>query len=409
MSGTVGAGAGGPKARACAPGPEGPRLGKHLRRVLPVDVDRARRGRRAEAYGMRRRLQGFTSIDRLKACGRVPVNPVGGTVLRVSETDQGRRAGIAGTMSCGSPWACPVCARRIAAQRAKDVAGVLTAVAKSGGSAGLLTLTMSHSRKDTLRDMWAALSAAWGSVTSGRGWVADQETFGIRGWIRTVEYTHNPVTGHHLHVHAVIAFTELTSADMMAEMSYRAFHRWERALTRKGFHAIADKGGLDMRPIHMTGESIEQVAEYVSKAAFEVASPATKKGRGDSRSAFEILADACQGDADSIELFWLWEATSLGKRQVTYSRGLRDWARVGREKSDDEITAEDMKGDDQIALPAETWKAVRDEVADLLDAVELGGIPAAERWLRSRGLAYALVAQLDRATVSDHPGAERRA
>ncbi|WP_344414569.1 protein rep [Pseudonocardia ailaonensis] len=201
-------------------------------------------------------------------------------MLRLSETAEGRRAGVAGLMACGSPWACPVCARRIAGRRASDVAEVLTAVERSQGSAGLLTLTMRHSRKDTLRDMWAALSAAWGSVTSGRGWVKDQEVFGIRGWIRTTEYTHSPETGHHLDVHAVIVFEDRLSRDLMEEAGYRAFERWERALTRKGFSAIADKGGLDMRPIVLTADSIEQVAEYVSKAAFEVTSTHTKRVEG---------------------------------------------------------------------------------------------------------------------------------
>lgn len=375
---------------ASGPGPKAP-LGKHLRVLLPENGS-GRRDRRRDAHAMRLRLQGFTGIDRLKACGRVPVNPVGGTVLRVSETAEGRRAGIAGLMACGSPWACPVCARRIAAKRAEEVGAVLHAVAREEGSAGLLTLTIRHSRKDTLRDMWAALSAAWGSVTSGKGWVKDQETFAVRGWVRTVEYSHSPETGHHLHVHAVIVFDGPTSPQMMEEMGSRAFGRWERSLSRKGFSAIADKGGLDIRPINLTADSIEAVAEYVSKAAFEVTSTHTKKGRGDSRSAFEILADACQGEADSIELWWLWEQTSLGRKQVTYSRGLREWARVAPEESDEEIVSEDMHGDDQIALPAETWAAMRDEVADLLDAVELGGLAAAESWLRSRGLAYRVVA-----------------
>ncbi|WP_344422383.1 protein rep [Pseudonocardia ailaonensis] len=352
---------------------------------------------------MRRTLQGFTSLDRLKACGRVPVNPVGGTVLRVSETSQGRRAGIAGLMACGSPWACPVCARRIAAKRATDVGRVLHAVNDSKGSAGLLTLTIRHSKRDTLRDMWAALSAAWGSVTSGRGWVTDQGAFGVRGWIRTVEYSHSPETGHHLHVHAVIVFDSVISRDLMDEMAARAFVRWERSLVRKGFSAVADKGGLDMRPIVLTADSIEAVAEYVSKAAFEVTSQHTKKGRGTSRSAFEILADACQGEADSIELWWLWEQTSLGRKQVTYSRGLRDWARLEREESDEEAANEDMGGEDQLALPAETWEAIRDEVPDLLDAVELGGVEAAERWLKSRGLAYTRVVPRPADTIAE-PG-----
>lgn len=341
---------------------------------------------------MRRVLQGFTTIDRLKACGRVPVNQHnGGAVIRGTTTSEGLQTGIAGLMRCGSPWACPVCARRIAVERAKDVARVLQAVADTGGSAALLTLTIRHRKHHRLVDLWDALSSAWGRVTSGRGWTEDRELFGIRGTIRTVEYTHSPDTGHHLHLHAVVVFTEQHSPEYMTEMGYRAFGRWARALERKGFDAVAEKGGLDVRPIRLDGDSIESMAEYVSKAAFEVASSVTKKGRSGNRSAFQILADACQGEADSIELWAEWERASLGRKQVTYSRGLREWARVGREKSGAEIVSKDMQGEDLLVLPAETWKAIRDaDIVGLLDCIELGGVGAGIRWLRSRGLAFSV-------------------
>ncbi|GAA1839741.1 hypothetical protein GCM10009836_18660 [Pseudonocardia ailaonensis] len=67
---------------------------------------------------------------------------------------------------------------------------------------------------------------------------------------------------------------------------------------------------------------------------------------------------------------------------------MREWAGVGREESDEEIVETDMGGEDQLALPAETWEAIRDDVADLLDAAEIGGVEAAEKWLQSRGLKY---------------------
>src|SRR5690606_14279205 len=286
-------------------------LGKDLRPVLPGQV---RRQNRAVAHRMRRVLQGFTTIDRLRACGRVPVNAVnGGAVIRGTETAEGVQAGVAGVARCGSPWACPVCARRIAAQRASDIAQVLQRTADQGGSAALLTLTSRHGRKDSLEEMWEAISRAWASVTSGRGWVADRDLFGVRGTIRTVEYTHSEDNGHHLHVHACILFEQPLSPEMMEEFGHRCFGRWARALQRRGFDAVAEKGGLDVRPIRMTADSIEQVAEYVSKAAFEVSGGVSKRGRCSmagqdghdcskapcskkSRSAFEILADAVQGE-----------------------------------------------------------------------------------------------------------------
>ncbi|WP_445942253.1 protein rep [Pseudonocardia sp. T1-2H] len=300
---------------------------------------------------------------------------------------------MAGLQSCGSPWACPVCARKIGAQRSEDVATVLRAVAAARGSAALVTLTMRHNRGHRLDALWDALTAAWAAVTSGRGWTADQRAFGVLGWVRTVEVTHGEA-GWHVHVHAVVALDGPTSPDLMDELGGRMFVRWERKLSKLGFSAVADKGGLDVRPVRMTGESIESIADYISKITSEITSPTTKEARSGNRSPFAILRDALSTGLESDVLLWLvWEKVSHNRRQLTWSRALRDWAGLHREKSDDEIVSEDRHGDDVLVIPRESWDRVRDELPDLLDAVEIGGLDAAISWMRSRSLEFILPSQ----------------
>lgn len=336
----------------------------------------------------RERLWAWSSLSRLRNCGRVSHTAVGGAVVRISETDAGRRAGLAGLQSCGSVWACPVCARRISAQRSVEVRRVLEAVAGTGGSAFLVTLTMRHHAGQRLSSLWEALSAAWGAVTSGRAWSAEQERFGLLGWVRTVEATHGDA-GWHLHVHALVVFDGPVSLDMAGELGGRMFTRWARALGRRGLTAVQDRGGLDVREVQMTADSIERVAEYLSKITHEITSPSTKQGRDGNRSPFAILRDALDvGLADDCELWVEWEQGSHGRRQLTWSRGLRDWAGLHVERTDEEIVAQDMRGDDVLVIPSESWPRVRSEVAGLLDAVELGGLDAAIRWMTSRGLAW---------------------
>jgi hypothetical protein len=77
-------------------------------------------------------------------------DPDAGTVLVVSERPEGRRAGIEGLVTCGSVWLCPVCAAKVAAKRAEELATVLDAVHAAGGSAFMLTLTIRHSAGDRL-------------------------------------------------------------------------------------------------------------------------------------------------------------------------------------------------------------------------------------------------------------------
>lgn len=269
---------------------------------------------------------------------------------------------------------------------------MLSAVAATDGSAALVTLTMRHHAGLALVMLWAALSAAWGAVTSGRAWTAEQQRWGVTGWLRTVEATHGARHGWHLHIHSVIVFDGPVSDVMASELGGRMFERWRRALERHGLAAVQDSGGLDLRMVTMTADSVEAVSHYISKITSEITSPSTKDGRFGNRSPFAVLRDALDtGLADDCDLWIEWEQASHGRKQLTWSRGLREWAGLHVERTDDEIVAADeLHGEDVMAIPAESWPAVRAEVADLLDAVELGGVEAAVRWMASRSLAWSI-------------------
>lgn len=112
-------------------------------------VESVRRGGRASRWRRRSQVQRISSIGRVRRCG-MQRDPDAGTVLAVSNRPEGRRAGVEGMVTCGSVWCCPVCAAKVAAKRADELATVLDAVHASGGSAFMLTLTISHSARDRL-------------------------------------------------------------------------------------------------------------------------------------------------------------------------------------------------------------------------------------------------------------------
>ena len=85
----------------------------------------------------------------MRRCG-LERDPEAGTTLVISERPEGRRAGFEGLVTCGSVWMCPVCAAKVAAKRAEELAPVLDAVHARGGSALMLTLTIRHSAGDRL-------------------------------------------------------------------------------------------------------------------------------------------------------------------------------------------------------------------------------------------------------------------
>lgn len=353
------------------------------------NVDRAerRRARRREAIAWRTRLWEWTSLPRVRNCGRVTHNGIGGPVLRISEDGDGNRvAGLAGLQSCGSPWACPVCSRKIAAQRTDELREVLTAVAAAGGSVHMLTFTMRHRAGQSLVLLWAALSAAWRAVTSGRAVERERARWGVLGMVRVVEATHGE-HGWHLHVHALVALDGPASRELVAELAGAMFTRWERALVRKGLAApIENRGGLDVRPVDLGVGSIDALAEYLAKITVEITGSSAKDGRGGNRSPFAILRDAlATGLADDVELWWQWEAASKGRRQIAWSQGFREWAGARAEKSDEEIAAEGNGGDNLVAIDPDDWPAVRGCVAELLDVAETAGPDAVGAWLTVRG------------------------
>jgi Replication protein len=331
-------------------------------------------------------------VSRVRDCGAKTVNGLGGPILRITGSDEDRIAGYAGLVTCGSVWACPVCAGKIAARRAEELSEVMRTVLGSGGSASLITLTMRHHQGHQLTELWQALSLAWHGVLSGKQWTEDQELGGLLGWVRVVEATHGR-NGWHLHIHVLVCWQRSVSLRLAQEIGYRMWQRWTRALERKGFTSWHHRGGVDVR---MATLGSNNLSRYFTKLAWEVTYSHMKEARG-GRSPFKILTDGLRtGDATDLALWLEWEQGSFGRRQLTWSLGahdLRKLAGLGAEQSDEEIAAEELAGEDVIALPHPTWKTLleRELTTDLLDAAEISGVEGACTFLAIRDLEWMVV------------------
>jgi hypothetical protein len=347
--------------------------------------EEAARERRNQAWRLRKRLWEISTLARVRACGRVSHTGVGGPTLRMSEG----RAGFAGLVSCGSPWSCPMCARKIGSQRAQEIREVISAVYAEGGACGLVSLTLRHHAGHALTDSWSALRHAWGRVTSGRAYQREVKQFGITGWIACVEVTFSDRHGHHPHLHIVTCHDTPVSSELLAELGGRWFARFERALQRRGFSALEFQGGLDARIV--SADSSGALGTYLSKLSMEVTGATRKTGRRTgSRTMWQVLSDGLEtGLADDLEAWFRYEHASRGRKQVTYSRGLRRRFRLADEETDEEIADRDLGTDDLILIPAETWRYVRDRAEELLTAAELDGLNGAVLWLNARRLAWA--------------------
>jgi hypothetical protein len=326
-------------------------------------------------------LWDLSGMDRVRMCGRRGVLPDGSARVRASGSGDDRRAGFAGLSTCGSVWACPVCAEKVLAGRQDDLSTALRTWSDRGGSVAFVTLTMRHRQGQSLRQLWDALAKAWNTATKGRPWLAAKERYGIAGFVRVVETTHG-ANGWHVHVHVAFFLDGPTTAADVDALGCELFQPWRAALVRAGLDApLARSGGLDAKL--WDGRS-DVMADYFTKnnyssdetrAALELARGDIKQARSGNRTPFRILSDvAAFGLADDVDLWHEWERASKGRRQMTWSRGLRALLALGAEATDEELAEEEVGSadDDLVEIPAEGVRmiAAYGLHAAILDAAE---------------------------------------
>lgn len=242
----------------------------------------------------------------------------------------------------------------------------------------LVTFTMRHHKGQRLADLWGGLSYAWGKVTAGKQWKRDQERLGLIGWARAAEVTHG-ASGWHVHVHvAVVSENDPKATDVPLRM----FRRWAAGLAAKGLDTVAECGGFDWQvAAHGDGATI---GAYVGKMqtatglGAEATLGAWKQARRGNRTPFQIAHDlGTTGDLDDIELWWEYENASRGKRALTWSKKLREWAKLGQEQTDEEIAEEEIGDTVHAVIDPESFFCFRAHIPLILDTCEAGGVGAA--------------------------------
>lgn len=303
--------------------------------------------RRRDRWGARAMLWQASSLKAVRCCGRMLHNdgvrdPDDGQMvgIRRREVAGGAVASYQGLMTCGSVWSCPRCAVVIAHTRADEIGAAVRECHRQGGKVYLLTLTMRHTKKDRLDELWDALSAGWRSAFGTRKWtgqrettverrgklaviparVGDSELFDIAGITRVVEATYGAPDrgghGWHLHVHALVFSASGLASALRSDLSNwcdysfdrdwlgrnafasRVHDRWSAGVQRAGYLAPGSVA-VDVREVAQDGA--DYVGRYLAKATYSAASSMGMEiGAGQlskaartqrNRTPFEILSE----------------------------------------------------------------------------------------------------------------------
>lgn len=283
--------------------------------------------------------------------------------VQVRQALESGRAYYAGLLACGSVWVCPVCASKIQQVRAEELRQAIAEAEAQGLTTALLTLTVPHTRHDTLADLLDGFTRALGAVLRGRAWrkLADEEAFGIAGYVRSLEVTWGEASGWHPHAHVALF---LRAGVDLGELADRLFPLWQQAVTGRGL-------GEPNRAAFALHDG-SHVSRYVTKLGSEwgiseeLVRSHTKSASGARFSPFDLLGEVAFGEHDPgprsrfAALFREYAATFHGRRQLQWSQGLKRSLLTTDGPTDGEI-ADSLGHLDPILsrLSLEEWAAVR--------------------------------------------------
>lgn len=296
--------------------------------------------------------------------------------VEIWKSDDDGRAHYRNVETCKSVWVCPVCSSRITERRAKELQSMLDG---KDYQTVMVTYTMRHKRANALSETLETISEAKRSFKSGRQWQDIKEQWGIVGTIKALEVTWSSANGWHPHIHEllILRLKKPLSDAQTIHLETLLTDRWLHVLSRHGGSATSESGltvkanALDQY-IAKFGHSPKDdsgkwtLAREVSKAA----SKRTKSKGG--LTPFQIL-DNSGDDKQMSALFVEYAAVMKGKRQMVWSKGLRDLLELD---GDGEEMPEDEGGEKLIAIPFGHWQSVVKERkrGDLLKVAQTGTI-----------------------------------
>lgn len=350
---------------------------------------RARRAQRFQAQGEARRI--LTA-----RAGAIHPGEFAGDVYRTIDCKWSRVASevgvwldqkhgaahYSGIATCGSVWACPICAAKIQERRRGEVENAMAWAKGAGLTPVLVTLTFPHSAFDELRTLLAKQADALARFRRSRAYRALMQRLGFAGLIRSLEVTHG-ANGWHPHVH------ELWFVERPGAWS-EVVRCWEAACRAAG---LLEEAKVDAFRLHAVDVQVDvSSGDYLAKQddsrswglAHEVSKAASKQGRAKGVHPHHFLIRRAPGDAAR---YVEYVEGMKGRRQLFWSPGLKGKVGVA-EKTDEEVAQEETeKAREVCTLTRHAWRVVRgnDARAELLDAAERGGETGVEALLRSLG------------------------
>lgn len=331
---------------------------------------------------------------------------------------------------CGSPWACPVCSRRINLGRQDQIRRTYQAAKdQAGGSVYMLTFTVKHGVGDDCRQLVARMKDAMWHLQKSPAFKQATRKAALKrpqagslpfldyiGRISALEATHG-LNGWHPHEHQLWFFRRRLSVSEVDGLRRCLFEAWRVACVAAGLGSPAefwtDRSGLE----HQLGLDVREAfsaEEYLTKFSDldharrwgpekELASSHVKSGKRKGRTPMQILWDSSEVErpyhAQGNLLSWNKDAVLFlefatafkGRHQLQFSRTLKKWLKslgidIDETAKGDQELAQSVESESEFLfeLGADEWsRVVRNRAqGNVLGICKASGVAAALEYIR---------------------------
>lgn len=275
--------------------------------------------------------------------------------------------------ACGSVWICPVCSAKISKLRADELRKGIETWLSQGNTLTMLTLTVRHERSDDLQDLQERMAKAQRWFYSGRWYQTLKEKHNIAGSVRNLECTWGYQSGWHPHSHVLL----FSQTDLDPQTLY---DRWQQACSKYNLYASWEAFHEGVSTANQAAADYLLNLEKSSWSAAEELTFAHYKTAKDRFTPYDLLRQVKEtGEAIFADKFEEFAKAYKGKRQLYWSKGLRDLLKLGQDQTDEALAnKEDESNEIILSIPRPIWRYILR--ANLrLEILE---------WLETYGVAY---------------------
>ncbi|WP_406843559.1 protein rep [Flavobacterium soyae] len=258
-----------------------------------------------------------------------------------------------GVANCGGYWRCPVCALKISENKKELLSGLIGAHQSKDLSIGFLTLTVRHSKFDTLKKTLDKISNNYRKFQQSRFWKSDK---GIIGQVKTLEITYSDNNGWHPHLH-ILYFYNNSDGKQNEKFQKEVLKRWVSFRDNNSLIKAQNQKMLT-----------NDISDYMAK--YDITSEMTKGQIKSSKglTPFTALAKIACGDySDEFEkrrlygIYSCYVEQTQGKHFVNISNSLRkEYSEFMAEfnKTDEEIVNEVTIDEVLLKISLPIWKLI---------------------------------------------------